>query len=152
MAYPNTTSRAQTCRGAGLIEVMVAVIVFSVGLIGILRMQLAAMRNAESAFASNHAALLAYAMFDVLRADRAGAAGDRYDIPKTCSMTSGKSGLAGSALNDWLQSLKATLGNHDGVCGEVDCTGADCLVRVYWDDSRATTGSSAASIEVRSRL
>lgn len=139
-------------RGAGLIEVMVAVLVFSIGLVGMVRLQIGAMRNAESAYASNKAALLGYAMLDALRADRAAAAAGNYDMAKNCTTSSGKSGLAQATIDDWLQAIKQDLGNHSGSCGEIDCDGSACRVRIHWDDSRAAGGSSDTSIEIRTQL
>ncbi|MFN3957349.1 MAG: type IV pilus modification protein PilV [Tepidimonas ignava] len=151
----HTTGHIRTAQqGAGLIEIMVAVLVFSIGLIGIVRLQVGAMRDAQGAYMSNQAAVLAYAMLDALRADRQAATSGSYNLSKTCdaSTISLANGLAQDTWSTWLLGIKATLGDHAGSCGEVSCSGTACTVRVYWDDTRATTGETATSVEVRTQL
>ncbi len=115
-------------------------------------MQLASMRNAESAYTANQATLLAYAVIDAMRSDRIAALDRRYNLPKTCSTTVSASGLIADVQTEWLKTIKSALGNHSGTCGEISCEGTDCRVQIYWDDSRATDGAPEASIEVRTRL
>lgn len=139
-------------RGASLLEILVAVLVVSIGLVGIVRIQLASMRNAESAYAANQATVLAYAIIDAMRSDREAALAGRYNLAKTCTTSTSASGLIADVQSAWLNTIKDTLGNHALTCGEIDCTGADCRVQIFWDDSRATSGVSDASIQVQTRL
>lgn len=139
-------------RGAGLIEIMVAVALFSIGLIGILRLQIASIAKSESAYIHTQAALASYALFDTLRADRVGAIAGRYNMAKNCTTTSTASGLARNVHEDWLRSVKATLGSHGTTCGEVECVGTLCTVRIYWDDSRVNDGPTEAIVEIATQL
>jgi len=55
--------------GASLIEVMVAVIIMSIGLLGLAAMQTTAMKNNQSAMQRTQASLLAYEFIDLMRAN-----------------------------------------------------------------------------------
>lgn len=149
---PIYSPRKSTQQGSGLIEVMIAVLLVSLGLIGVVRMQLGSMRNAESAYMQSQASLLAYTMLDALRADRLGALQNAYDMVRTCTITPSASGLAGEVQRHWLQSIKSLLGDTEQSCGEVHCNATQCRVRVYWDDSRATDGADSYSIELRTQI
>lgn len=139
-------------RGSGLIEVMIAVLIVSIGLIGLVRMQLGGLRNAESAYMQGQSSLVAYTILDALRADRVGATQGAYNMNKNCTTTPSASGLAGEVQRHWLQTLKNVLGDTAESCGEVACMGNLCTVRVFWNDSRAKTGADQASIELRTQL
>ncbi len=149
---PIYSPRKSAQRGAGLIEVMIAVLLVSLGLIGVVRMQLGSMRNAESAYMQSQASLLAYTMLDALRADRPAAIEGAYDMDKTCTVTPAAGGLAGEVQRHWLQTLKTVLGDTEQSCGEIQCSASLCRVRIYWDDSRATNGADSHSMELRTQL
>lgn len=126
--------------GAALVEVLVAVIIVSIGLAGLLAMQARGLRLADSAYQRSQAALLGNYMMDVLRADRSRALAARYNMGRTCNVNA----VSGSSLPDqlrrqWLQAIKANLGNSRSTCGAINCTSttSTCTVEILWDDSRA---------------
>lgn len=139
-------------RGASLVEIMIAVLLVSLGLIGVVRMQVGSMRNAENTYMQSQASLLAYTMLDALRADRTGARQNAYDMAKTCTITPSAGGLVSEVQRHWLQSIKTVLGDTEQSCGEVQCAASQCRVRVYWDDSRATSGADSYSIELQTQI
>ena len=55
-------------RGVGLIEVMVAVLILGVGLLGIAAMQTTALRNSQSSLERSQAVMQTYAILDAMRA------------------------------------------------------------------------------------
>ena len=64
-------------KGFTLIEILVALIILSIGLLGIASMQVQGMRNNQSAYLKSQASILAYDMADRMRANQARAiAGD----------------------------------------------------------------------------
>lgn len=144
-------------RGELLIEVLIAVLLLSVGLLGIAAMQAGALRNSQSALQRGQAATQIHAILDAMRANRTAALSGSYALGRTCDAPSG-SGLAVSDLGNWIHGLHDTLG--DTACGTVSCGSATCEITVDWDDSRAsdagsdgvTAGDSAYTVSVSARL
>lgn len=136
--------------GVGLVEILVAIVVLSIGLLGIAALQTRALKNAESSLARSQAVMLSYFMLDAMRANRAAATSEEYDLGKTCEVVTDAGNLIAHDQHVWTSAIKASLGDH--ACGEIDCQGSECVVRIYWDDSRGTAGSASQMLEMRSRL
>ncbi len=134
---PQITSLRQ--RGVGLIEVLVAVLVLSLGLLGMAGLQASALKANQSSYGRTQAVMLSYYMLDMLRTDRAGAQGLAYNMPTTCDPAAvTTTDLSGNSRRQWLQSLRDTLGNDDSSCGAIACDAVGlCTITVNWDDSRA---------------
>ncbi|MFZ5466063.1 MAG: type IV pilus modification protein PilV [Pseudomonadota bacterium] len=147
-----TPSRPSMQHGAGLIEVLVAALVLSIGLLGIAALQSNALKNSQSSLARSQTVMLSYFMLDAMRVNRAAAVSGQYDLGKTCTVVADAGNLISHDQHVWLQAIKDLLGDHPTSCGEIDCQGADCMVRIYWDDSRGTAGSASQMIETRTRL
>lgn len=127
-------------RGASLIEVLVAVLVMAIGLLGIAAMQTAALRNNQSALERSQAVIQSYAILDAMRANRAQALAGAYNTGAlTCVVPAAGGTLAQNDLAAWMQSVHNTLGSD--ACGQVSCpAGAPCTVAVRWNDIRASDG------------
>lgn len=154
----NRRSPARLCpvgkshqRGVGLIEVLVAVLVLAIGLLGIAGLQSRALKNGQSAFERSQAVTLTYLMMDAMRANVQAARTGLYNLNRTCSVNAGGT-LITNDQRLWMQSLKQTLGDRDTTCGEIDCQGDRCTVRIYWDDTRGTEGSDNQMVETISVL
>lgn len=138
-------------RGVGLIEVLVAVLVLAIGLLGMAGLQTRALKSGQSAFERSQAVTLTYLMMDAMRANVAAARTGQYNINRTCSVSAGGT-LVTNDQRLWMQSLKQTLGDRDATCGEIICQGDRCTIRIYWDDSRGTGGSDNQMVETISVL
>lgn len=138
-------------RGAGLIEVLVAVLVLAIGLMGIAGLQSRALKNGQSAFERSQAVTLTYLMMDAMRANATAAQNGQYNIPRTCSVSAATS-LVTSDRRLWLQSMKDTLGDRDTTCGEINCVATRCTVRIFWDDTRGSGGDGNQMVETVSVL
>lgn len=144
-------------RGASLIEVLVAVLILAIGLMGIAGLQTRALKNSQSAFERSQAVTLSYLILDAMRANvldsdgRLAAETGAYNLSRTCAVSEADT-LITSDQRLWLQSMKDTLGDRDTTCGEIACVGRQCTVRIYWDDSRGTEGSDNQMIETISVL
>jgi type IV pilus assembly protein PilV len=143
-------------QGSSLIEVMIAVVVVAVGLLGVAAMQLASLKNNQSAMERSNAVTLSYSILDRMRANRDVAAGGGYDhsLPGAvgaCNATGG-SGLAAADLAAWQQEINAVFGG--GVaCGAVDCdANFNCTITIEWDDSLATEGNAAQRLVTEAQL
>lgn len=129
-------------RGIGLIEVMIAVLILGVGILGVAAMQVTALRNNQSALERTQATIQTYSILDAMRANRVAALAGAYNIAETCAAPGGAT-LAQVDVTRWIGSLKTTLGNNSGTCGTIACSGETCAITVKWDDSRATEGRVA---------
>ncbi|MBB1060350.1 type IV pilus modification protein PilV [Lysobacter spongiae] len=140
-------------RGAGLIEVLVAVLVMAIGLLGIAAMQATALRNSQSSTEQSMAVVYSYSIIDAMRANRDAALANAYNIGMTCAPPAVGT-LAQTDLNAWLTSMQQAQSLGPAACGQIQRNGDMFIVTVRWDDRRAT-GAAAAdnkSIETRTRL
>lgn len=142
-------------KGIGLIEVLVALLVLSFGLLGIAAMQATALRNNHSAAERSMAAILTHSIIDSMRANRSSALLGEYNYSGTSgNCTLPESGnLAQNDLVAWLQSmqLRDTSAGIRGImsgsaCGSVNCSDTGlCTIAIHWDDCRGTNDSTQAA-------
>ncbi|QDF98333.1 type IV pilus modification protein PilV [Azoarcus sp. DD4] len=138
--------------GFSLLEVLIGVVVFAIGLLGMASLQMNALKNNHSSSLRMQAVVLSYFMFDAMRANRADVESGNYNLAKTCEIPAPGSTLVANDQRYWLERLKEALGNAESTCGEIECDGMNCSVRVYWDDSRGVGGSSTEVFETSTRL
>lgn len=132
-SHPSFRSRQQ---GVSLIEVLVAVLIMGVGLLGIAAMQATALRNSQSSLERSQAVVQTYSILDAMRANHAVAVGGGYDLDRTCDIPAAGT-LADNDRRAWITSLIATLG--EDACGTINCpANSACQITVDWDDSRGT--------------
>lgn len=145
-----STSRSSQ-RGVGLIEVLVAVLVLAIGLLGIAGLQSSTLKNNQSAFERSQAVTLSYLMLDAMRANVSAARTGQYNLSRTCSAITGST-LIASDQGLWINALKQTLGNRDSTCGQINCQGERCTIQIFWDDTRGVGGDSNQMVETISVL
>lgn len=139
--------RAERRRQGGftLLEVLVALLVLSIGLLGLASLQATTSRYNYSAFLRSQATSLAYDMADRMRANRDEALAGSYDVstfPSTapvCGVVAG-SDVAARDISGWQSALACSL--PDGI-GRIVRNGNTVTIGVRWDDSR---GEEAAEI------
>ena len=135
--------------GASLIEVMVAVLILSIGLLGVAAMQATALKNSQSALERSQAVVESYAILDAMRANQEQGQNGAYTRGMTCTAPSGAD-LVDADFGRWITSMQASLGAS--ACGAVNCVAATCTVTVRWNDSRGTGGSSAQEVVTVGRI
>ncbi|MEO8001074.1 MAG: type IV pilus modification protein PilV [Arenimonas sp.] len=151
-SYKNTR---RLSKGTSLIEVMVSVLVLSIGLLGIAAMQATALRNTQSAMERTQAVVQSYAVLDAMRANLTQARNNQYDVGWTCAAPTGAT-LINKDMIAWVTSMKNTISSD--ACGRITCgangsaTDDVCTVDVRWDDTRGTGGSSAQTMTMVSRI
>lgn len=147
--------RRQTQAGVGLLEVMIAVVVLSFGLLGLVGLQLTALRSNQSAMERSNAVMQSYSIIDAMRADLAAAGAGDFDIAHGAAAPGGTS-FAAQQLAAWRTRLVAPVnGLGPSATGSVDCVGAGpivCTVEIRWDDSRGLDGSSTQTITTEAQL
>lgn len=118
-------------RGFSLLEVLIAVLVLSVGLLGMAGLQLNAMKFNQTAAVRTHATVLAYDIADRMRANRAVAKSGGYVIASD-AVASGTS-VAQTDLGNWKDALDRHL---PGGQGAVSVNGDMVTVTIEWDETR----------------
>lgn len=131
-------------KGAGLIEVMVAVLVMGVGLLGIAAMQATALRNNQSSLERTQATIQTYSILDAMRANRDRALEGDYDLAATCTGPTANTTLAENDLRRWFGAMQASMG-ADTTCAEILRNGEQFTITVTWDDSRASDDVETAA-------
>jgi type IV pilus assembly protein PilV len=135
--------------GVGLIEVLVAVLVLSIGFIGVAALQARSLSTNNSAMARSMATVASYSILDAMRADLGNAKGGGYNGPikaNDCPATDGS--LIKAQLNQWCNVNLAPLGVSANTIGTIDCSAAAgtstayCTITIQFDDSRAGLNSS----------
>lgn len=99
-------------RGVTLIEVLVTLVIISVGLLGVAALQLSTVRNNLDAFVRSQAAVLASDMLDRIRANRAAAVNNEYNV--TFAATPGTGTVAQRDMAQWKLTLGSQLPNGQG--------------------------------------
>lgn len=133
-------------RGVGLVEVLVAVLVLAIGLLGIAALQATTLRNSQSSIERTLAVVQTYTILDAMRANLNAARGGGYNMASTCAPPALDGTLITSDKNFWLTTVQANLGST--ACGAVACTAASvCTITVTWDDSRGTGDKAALTTQ-----
>lgn len=130
--------------GVGLIEILIAVLVLSIGFLGMAALQAKSLSTNNSSMARSMATVASYSILDAMRADRSNALAGAYDGtvkagPGSCPNAGT---LVQTQLHDWCVELGNVLGAADTTQGIVSCNGDQCTVTVQFDDSRAGDGGA----------
>ncbi len=146
-------------KGFTLLEVLIAVLVLSIGLLGLAGLQLTGLRNNHSANLRGQATQFAYNMVDRMRANPVGLAAALYNKPTpastaACLTTTGctPTQLAQHDMFEWLANITSTLPDgdaiicldttpEDGTSAAKACSGGGTIyaVKIWWTDDRSGT-------------
>ncbi len=142
-------------RGVGLIEVLIAVLVLAIGLLGIAALQAVTLKNSGSSAERSQAVMQAYTALDMLRANQAGAAAGTFNSAWGAGAANPSPDL--NTTEGWKSNLLLTVG--PSAEGRISCTAGSttfgstqCTVGVRWDESRSTGGSATQTFEITSVL
>lgn len=147
--------------GIGMIEVLIAVLIVSIGFLGMAALQARALSTNNSAMARSMATVASYSILDAMRADIVNAKNGSYNVTVTaddCADAAGSSALATSQLQAWCTELGQALGAVTTTTGTVACSVVgDCTVTIQYDDSRggpinASVGSKTEQVVTRAGL
>jgi type IV pilus assembly protein PilV len=125
--------RAHRAGGFTLVEVLVALVVLSVGLLGLATLSLEGLRVSRDALHGTHAVALAADLADRVRANRAPV--DAYRCPDPCRAGAGGNAAAVTDVALWLDDVAARLPEGTAEIGFVAAAGttpAVYTVTVRW--------------------
>jgi type IV pilus assembly protein PilV len=152
---PAATAQA----GVGMIEILVAVLVLSIGCLGIAALQARALSTNNSSLARSMATVASYSILDAMRADLVNAVGNSYNTTvKANACPAAGASLASAQINQWCGQLGANLGATANTIGTIACTAAagttttNCTITIQFDDSRAGDGGSTTQSVITQAL
>jgi len=172
-ALPQSLRQRQ--RGASLIEVLVAFLLLSLGLLGMSALQINALQNSHSSLQRSQATMLAHFMMDAMRANATAARNGDYNLgvlgnpgppalpdAPVCAVPAVVS-LPTHDQDVWMRAMRTILGQAN-TCVVISCPQVpnvddptQCTIQVHWvdthwDDNPDTGGAAAQMIEIRSLL
>lgn len=116
-------------RGTSIVEVLVTLVLVSVGLLGLAGMQLATVQTTNSAAQRFEATTLAKDILERMRANRPQAVAGAYNV--AIGAAGGGAGRAGTDLVEWKESLQILPGGD----GAVDVFDGIATITVQWTDA-----------------
>lgn len=147
-------------RGMTLLEVLIALLVLSIGLLGMAGLQATSIRSSQSAYMRSQASILAYDAIDRMRANQAAAisAANPYNLalattpgapPSNCNTsTCTTAQLTAFDLFEWTQTLASELTGGDGSISRAVVSGRTIFsVIVQWDDTRGVGALTSLQVE-----
>jgi len=144
LALSNSRSAAaRRQHGFSLIEVLVALLVLSVGLLGLAMLQIEGLKHNTDAYYRTQATVLAYDIIDRMRANSDAARNGNYvstAIPaeETCGESPSGCGsaaaLAGYDLHHWYTQLKAALPIDETDPPTITMSGNQITVTIKWKE------------------
>ncbi|WP_412548645.1 type IV pilus modification protein PilV [Pseudomonas sp. MWU13-2105] len=137
--------------GVSLIEVLVAMLVLAVGLLGAAALQLNALRYTDSSTTSTQASFIAYDLLDRIRANPCSNAsfspcsspGAAYQLANVAAAPSTISGVRDQDLSDFANNVKNLGGTAPDA--SVSIAGGVVTISITWDDSRAANAANTAA-------
>lgn len=130
----------------GLIEVLIAVLLLSVGILGIAALQTRAIGNSGNAMGRSMATVLSYSILEGMRVDVDNLTSYDGQTVTADSCPAAGTTLAGYQLNAWCQALGDTLGIAGTTSGTVACeTNGYCTITIHWNDSRNETDAGGGT-------
>ncbi|KGK42838.1 pilus assembly protein PilV [Nitrincola sp. A-D6] len=123
-------------KGVSLIEILIALVILSVGLLGMAGLQARTLSLNHSAYQRTQAVNLSYDMADRMRANRRAALDGDYQIALATANPTGNS-VPDQDLREWRQIIQATLPSGNS---SVAMNGDTVTIILQWDDSRGAEG------------
>lgn len=143
-------ARRNANAGFTLLEVLIAVLVLAIGMLGIAAMQATSLKNSQGSLERSQAVVASYGILDAMRANALVARGGNYNMAVSCTAPTATGSLVASDQNAWITALQANMGGS--ACGGINCAANVCEITVRWDDQRSTGGSTAQELKLRSRI
>lgn len=147
---------ARAARGFSLIEVLIALVVLAVGLLGLALLQTMNLRYTKSADQRTKAVNLASSMLDMMRSNRSQAGAYTITVPDFAAVDAsagcGSPEAVGVNQNRarWMCEVVENLG--PGAAGEVTLDAGTATVVVTWEEDGMPSLAQAGRVELESVL
>jgi type IV pilus assembly protein PilV len=121
--------------GISLVEILVTVVIISVGLLGVASLHLTSLRAGNGAHTRSQATALATDIIDRMRANREAALNKEYLITMGTKAPITPTGLVDTDKKQWLDALQQALPNGQGsVVETLIATRRAFQVTIQWDE------------------
>jgi type IV pilus assembly protein PilV len=137
-----------TQKGFTLLEVMIAVLVLAIGLLGLAHLHISSLKVNQSAEFRSLATTLAADMFDRMRANQSAAQNGDYALALDADPPNSPSAVAEIDIDEWLSKVQESLPQGDAsiVCPAfVVNTEFLCDITVSWTEMQDDDGLGATS-------
>jgi type IV pilus assembly protein PilV len=142
LKLPSNRMPSAPRRGMTLIEILVAIVVLSVGLLGLAGLQLKGLQVNQGSVYRWQAAMLAEDIADRIRADRAGALKGAYTVNGGAPSSLATGGTL-VAVNDWLARVQALPQAKVLIVDPTPAAPNTVSITISWVDTRANAGVGA---------
>tara|TARA_R110002050_G_scaffold1244_4_gene8635 strand:+ start:68520 stop:68966 length:447 start_codon:yes stop_codon:yes gene_type:complete len=123
----------QKIKGFSLLEVMIAVFVLAIGLLGLAHLQVTTLQHNERANLRSQASALSSDIFDRMRANQIAAVAGDYNLGVDDDPPVALNTMAEIDISEWLANVNNFLPNGDGAINCNPCSrGAVYLVTLRW--------------------
>lgn len=140
--------------GLSLIEVLVAIVIISFGLLGVAALQITGLKNNQSAFYRSTATVLAYDMLDRMRANKKALIAGSYDTGGAFKDGKTAPGTASTMEEKDMEAWLTDLGNRlPASKGKIEAAANATTLRItiQWNDARGTGGGSSQTLAVEAQ-
>ena len=138
--------------GFTLVEFLVALLIFAIGILSLTALQLRVLRGDISAHNYAQAIQVAYSMMDRLRSNRNAALAGSYNIADVTEITEGD-GLAPLVDDDLASWRDNELDPLPSPNATISCSSSgNCSVTVIWDDSQGDINIPTQSTTLNSNI
>lgn len=141
-------------RGFTLLEMLVALLVLSFGLLGMAGLQATGLRNNNNAYQRTQASIIAVEMIERMRTNRAAAANGDYELALNSTKPTSPTTPADQDLALWIDNIEDKLQN--GGDGSVTCAlvppnnrFVECTVVVQWAEVQDAGGNTQFVMSTR---
>jgi type IV pilus assembly protein PilV len=126
------------CRGVTLVETLIALLVLSIGLLGLAGLETASLRFNTSAYYRTQATALAYDLADRMRANRQAALANAYNVGfqnpvPACGAVAAGATISEQDIAAWRNALACRIPQSTG---SVTRNGNEFVFTIRWDDSQ----------------
>ena len=128
-----------THHGFSLIEVLISMVIISIGLLGAMALQATSLREGQVSNYRDNATLIAQSVLDAIRANRANAVG--YAITLAASAPTGTS-ITATDLQNFKNSAAELLPSGNGSI-TVSAGTSTATINLQWSESRVKSGTDS---------
>jgi type IV pilus assembly protein PilV len=157
MVVPGRQHPQRIAHGVSLIEVLVSILLVTLGVLGASAMQTVALRNNQSSYEGTQSSILVQGLLDAMRSNAAGVTAGNYNTSGWLCTAPTATTLPARDMARWINALHDQM--NAAACGRVTCaatTGSagsnTCTVSVRWNDARTASGSAGRTVETQVQL
>lgn len=150
LAHPPVVRRAGQ-RGASMIELLVALVIFAFGTLGLAGLQTQALAFSQGSLYRSQATALTDDILDRMRTDRTNAKGGAWNTPlnETSASISSPATIARADVKDWKEQVEALLPSGQA---SVNVAAGVVTVTIQWDDSRGERATAVQTFTTESQI